>query len=376
VAAAAGARKERRVGHRQSGFTLIEMLVVIGIIAIIVVALAPVMHKTVIRAKEQAVKSNCANIEASLATYAQRNGGTYPALAVDVMAPFCDENQILGDPVLTGSSYPQEPFYGFYGITGDYGHRNYGPDAALTAAQQLQRARNTTLAPGNINYPRYFDSLVADDSIQEYPANAFSGSLTSRANRMKNILGMQYNVRNLTDLSNLAQVNDFTIDFPWINCTDKGDDTFSSVPAPYFYNFESIEFSWNLGQLPEALPIDPSTFNAQQFDKDCAFGTDPGDFFAQGNFAYVPVMSTSVYPLEDDPTTLRNEKYEWGSHVTAYMLFGYGSKDGKEDRFRDQQLEFLKTGLPGYGGAGVDTHFEEVVLELFEGAVYFNKVGF
>ena len=360
---------------RQRGFTLIEMLVVIGIIAIIVVALVPVMHKTVIRAKEQAVKANCANIESGLATYAQRHGGTYPALAIDIMAPFNDDSQLLGDPQLTGAAFPQQPNFGLAGIIGDYGHRNYGADAELTVHQQLSRARGTLLNPGNIGYPRYFDSLVAADALQEYPANTFSGSMMTRSNRMKNIFGIQIDVSQLTDVSDPVQMNNFAIDFPWINCTTQGDASFAGKPAPYFYNYESIDAAWNLGQLPEALPIDPTTFNAQQFDQDCAFGTDKGDFFAEGNFAYVPILSTSVFPLEDDPTTLRNEKFQWGSRVTAYMLFGYGSHEGKEDRFRDDQLAFIKTGLPGYGAAGVDTPYEELVLELFEGAVYYNKVG-
>jgi prepilin-type N-terminal cleavage/methylation domain-containing protein len=367
--------KERTVGHRQGGFTLIELLVVISIIAIIVVAMIPTVSKTVVRAKEQSVSSNCASIEAGLANYAQRHGGTYPALAVDVMAPFHDDTQILGDPVLTGNTFPQGQGNGLYGITGDYGHRNYGSDAQLTVHQQLARARATTLTPGNIGYARYFDSLIASDAMEEYPANAFSGSLMSRSNRMKNIMGIDILVSALTDIGDPAEMNDPNIDFPWLNCTTKGDDSFAGKPSPYFYKYEPIEFTWNLGQLPLNLPIDPSTFDAQQFDKDCVFGTDKGDFFAEGNFAYVPLLSTSVFPLEDDPTTLRDEKYQWGSRVTAYMMFGYGSKDSKQDRFRDQQLEYLKTGLPGYGDAGVDTRYEELVLELFQGAVYFNKVG-
>jgi hypothetical protein len=57
------------------------------------------------------------------------------------------------------------------------------------------------------------------------------------------------------------------------------------------------------------------------------------------------------------------------------MMFGYGSRNNRNDLFRDQQLEYLRTGLPGYGGAGIDTRYEALVLQLFEGAVYFNKVG-
>jgi prepilin-type N-terminal cleavage/methylation domain-containing protein len=354
------------------GFTLVELLIVIGIIAMIIIMITPALQKSVVRAKDQAVKSNCAAIEAGLATFAQRNGGTYPGLAVDVMAPFGDTTQILGDPALTVDNAPQYADMGFYGVLGDFGHRNY--NSTQSVGQQLDVARATVLSASNMDYPRIFDTLVATDSLQEYPANPFSGSTISRAGRMRNIYGTLTNVTNLTDTHDPAQMNDLAIDFPWLMTTNQGAAAggFANV---YFYQYSAGELAWDLGQLPLTLPIDPATFDPQAFSEACAFGVDEGDYFAEGNFAYVPLLSTSVFPMADDVSTLRNEKFQWGSRVTSYLIFGYGSREGRSNNFPDEQAGYVKVGLPGYGSAGIDTRAEEVVLQLFEGAVYFNKVG-
>jgi prepilin-type N-terminal cleavage/methylation domain-containing protein len=54
--------------RQRAGFTLVEMLVVIGIIGILIVALVPVVKGAQVRGKEAAIKAQCANIEAALAT--------------------------------------------------------------------------------------------------------------------------------------------------------------------------------------------------------------------------------------------------------------------------------------------------------------------
>jgi type IV pilus assembly protein PilA len=53
--------------NRKAGFTLIELLVVIGIIGILIAALVPAARGAQVRAKESAVKTQCANIDAALA---------------------------------------------------------------------------------------------------------------------------------------------------------------------------------------------------------------------------------------------------------------------------------------------------------------------
>ena len=95
--------------------------------------------------------------------------------------------------------------------------------------------------------------------------------------------------------------------------------------------------------------------------------------FAPGDFAYVPVLSASSHPFGDTGATVENEIYKWGTNVTGYLLFGYGSRTHANREFEDSQREFVDMGLPGYGAAGVDTVYENYVLQLFEGAIYFSK---
>src|SRR5438132_11089496 len=83
---------------QRRGFTLIEMLVVIGSIGILIAALVPAVRGAQTKAKEAAVKTQCASMETSLAAYAQNHGGNYPGVALDIMSPYADH--ALGDPAL------------------------------------------------------------------------------------------------------------------------------------------------------------------------------------------------------------------------------------------------------------------------------------
>jgi prepilin-type N-terminal cleavage/methylation domain-containing protein len=353
--------------HNRRGFTLVEMLVVIGIIGILIVALVPVVKGAQTRAKETAVKTQCANIETALANYAQNHGGNYPGVAVDVMSPFADH--ALGDPAMYDDSASLAPSAGelVNGILGGYGHYNNSTENVF---EQLKAAKDTVLA-GNEDTPRFFDSLIAADAIQEYPPNPFVSSSTGERIKMRNVFRFGINVAGFDPANNFsANVVDYNA--AGYNCSlyvDRTGTGSTVIPDTFDNTRYSLQPPGN--QLPLGLPM--VNWTARGFSQACAFGTDENDYFAPGDFAYVPVLGSSAYPYGNSAATLEDETYKWGVNVTGYMLFGYGHKTHKSDEFEDEKRDFVTNGMPGCGAPGVDTIYENYALQCFEGAVYYSK---
>jgi prepilin-type N-terminal cleavage/methylation domain-containing protein len=355
------------------GFTLIELLVVIGIIGILIAALVPAAKGAQTRAKEAAVKTQAANIEAGLANYAQNHGGDYPGIAIDVMAPYSDHG--LGDngnpPLYTGS-----PVNGFdaaqgrmvQGVLGGFGHYN---QSTLSAFDQLKTVKNTQLTNGTTDTARYFDNLMASDALQEYPPNPFATTTAGGRARMRNIFTFQIDVQGGFDPNNLFSpgvADPATAGYDCALYVTRGG---SIVPPALAVNdsFDGTRMFLRHNPLPGGLP---TTYDGT-FQTNCKFGVDEGDFFAPGDFAYIPVLSTSPYPYGDSAATLENETYKWGTAVTGYMFFAYGQRTHKTRDYETEAQAFAKEGLPGYGNAGVDTIYENYALQCFEGAIYFSK---
>ncbi len=351
----------------KQGFTLVELLVVIGIVSVLVIILAPTVRQASLTAKENAVRGNCANIEVALAQYAQNHEGNYPGVAIDVMAPF--EWQALGDGELYaqgGMAYPAQ-WDVANGVLGGFGHRN---NSAVSVAEQIANARATNLVAGNTDYERYFDSLVLDDALSEYPANVFSGAAGVGSRKMQNVFGFTI-APDQIDLESVADLNDNSTPLldPFLLASIEGQAGGGGSMTVFD---DSITGAKILRHDSEGLPLGAIT--PAVFSQNCKWGVDLDDYFSPGDFAYVPVLSASAYPHVDNLVSLRNEYYQWATNVTGYMIFGFGSNEtGNTDRYSTERTEFIQAGIPDMGAAGIDTRYELYVLQLFEGAVYFNK---
>jgi prepilin-type N-terminal cleavage/methylation domain-containing protein len=64
---------------KKAGFTLIELMIVIAIIAILAAILVPNFLKARAQGQLTACKSNCKNLATALEMYASDNGGRYPS---------------------------------------------------------------------------------------------------------------------------------------------------------------------------------------------------------------------------------------------------------------------------------------------------------
>jgi prepilin-type N-terminal cleavage/methylation domain-containing protein len=100
--------------RRKGGFTLVELLVVIGIIAILIGVLLPALNKARVQAILTKCQSNLRQIGQATMMYCQDNGGYLPEVYYDSGAPYTSPKP--------GDVY--QPFY-FYFVKN---HVQYTPD--------------------------------------------------------------------------------------------------------------------------------------------------------------------------------------------------------------------------------------------------------
>ena len=92
----------RKTQHSPGGFSLIELLVVIGIIAILIAILLPILHKARMAAECAACFSNLRQLYTASILYSQDNDGWAPAASWNMAENQDGNNSALGNGYATG----------------------------------------------------------------------------------------------------------------------------------------------------------------------------------------------------------------------------------------------------------------------------------
>jgi prepilin-type N-terminal cleavage/methylation domain-containing protein len=158
---------------KAKGFTLVELLVVMGIIIILVSIAIPAANTARNKAKDTEVKSGCNQIQVALESYAVDHASNYPGVhwEVDTNNMYYAGPGVIGAlPTYDGMGNPHKDFY--VPKTAD---DTRGPD---------------DLAPymaDDTPNPEILDELVVSGYLTDYPANPFLATTGSSKAQMSNL---------------------------------------------------------------------------------------------------------------------------------------------------------------------------------------------
>ena len=181
--------------RNQTGFTLVELLIVAIILSILAAIEVPQFTSTTDDAAEAALKSNLTGIRSSIAMYAQQHGGTFPG-AVAASGGTCtggtagtgtaDSNTALVDqlvyytnaagqacsiadvPAGGAVEYPYGPY-----IKSDIPNNPVSNIGTITVVSSGNLAMTGSGADGGWRYDTTSGKFIADDTNQDSNGNSY-----------------------------------------------------------------------------------------------------------------------------------------------------------------------------------------------------------
>lgn len=332
---------------KRHGFTMIELLVVMGIILILMAIAVPAISKAREKAKNTEVQAGCNTIQKSLEQYAVDNGGTYPGAHYVTNGPaiFSGPGVIGGLPTYDGVA-PRKDFYTAKNVADARGPSSLPP----------------TLAPGIAN-PSVVDALVERQYIEDYPANPFLRSSSGVKAQMSNLFLFNPGLTTSAGGESFPQPADpLTLD--WNRYTGAGESMRSN-----YTDFGAGHFSY--------IPLNPVNNAGIDFQGQWAGLTDlqRSEFYKRCR-GYM-LIGWGASRQDDSQAKGMSEKF-WRTDLTAFDF----DADGKADLLEQYIYDgiFLtpemqdKTGSAGAFGAATLGAGKDID-QLFYGATFIKISG-
>jgi prepilin-type N-terminal cleavage/methylation domain-containing protein len=273
---------------KKNGFTMVELLVVMGIILVLMAIALPAVNNGRMKAKNTEVKAGCNTIQKVLEEFAVDNSGGYPGAhyVTNGNAVYSGPGVIGGLPTYDGTA-PRKDFFVAKNATDARGPNNASPQIATGIAN-----------------PSVVDALVERGYLQDYPANPF----------------LRTNSGAKAQMSNLFLFN------PGLSTSNPAANTF-----PIDTNRDTID--WNrYTRAGESMRVVYSDFG-------------------RGHFTYIPLnpVNNAGIDYQGQWSALSDvQRAEFYKRCRGYMLIGWGASRADDGEAKGMSEKYWRSDLNGF----------------------------
>lgn len=147
------------VSQKRRGFTLIEVLIVVVIMAILAATIIPQFSSSTQNAKESTLKFNLSSLRSQIELYKLHHNGLVPQITGGALPQLTSATDVNGNIGTTGTTYPYGPYMvnglppnAITGVATVTAMTTYPPTAASGNNGWLYNATTGQIAADSTNY--------------------------------------------------------------------------------------------------------------------------------------------------------------------------------------------------------------------------------